>query len=80
MVKARYNGPSDDLYFVDGRIYEVTCMFTNIPCYGIIDEVGDNSLVLKEGFTIVEGSEEDLDWYEADQKTFKDVLVHKGKH
>ncbi len=80
MVKARYNGPSNDLFFVDARIYEVVCMFINIPYYVVIDEVGDDSLMPKEYFTIVEGSEDDLDWYDTDKKTLKDVLVHKGKH
>ncbi len=80
MVKARYNGPSDELYFVDGKVYEVTCMYIDSPSYCVIDEVGDNSFVSKEGFTIVEGSEEDLDWYKVDQTTLEEILVHKGKH
>lgn len=62
IVKARYNGPSDELYFVDGRIYEVRGILriNNGKLYGVVDEVGDCSLCYKDGFTIVEGSEEDL--------------------
>ncbi len=80
MVKARYNGPSDDLYLIDNNIYEVISVEADISAYVVVDEVGDHSVVPKDCFTIVEGSEEDLDWYETDQTTLEDILVHKGKH
>ena len=82
-MKVRYNGPSDELYFVDGQIYEVVASLHNHQHYGVIDEVGDVSLVETDGFTIVEGSIEDVDWYESRPVPGKDYcedyLVHKGK-
>lgn len=78
MVKARYNGPSDECYFIDGNTYEITLSYAD-DFYQAIDELGDESLVYKDGFTIVEGSEEELDHYEPDPNTDRDILVRLGK-
>ncbi len=78
-MKVRYNGPSDEDVFVNGRVYEVKKMFYN-AIYAAIDEDGDCSPIEKSEAAIVEGSEEDLDWYDHDPKNpIKDILVHKGK-
>jgi hypothetical protein len=77
MVKARYNGETDELIFIDGNIYEVTKIrkIGNELYYGLIDEVGDCCPCTKDFITIVEGNEDDLPVYEYDQKTDKIVRI-----
>lgn len=77
MVKVRYNGESDELTFIDGNVYEVQIArrIGNEIYYGIVDEVGDRDLCAKDGFTFVEGSEEDLPLYEEDEKTHKLIRI-----
>lgn len=79
-MKVRYNGPTDEFIFVDGRVYEAKLMLLYSETYGVIDEDGDCSPMEKSEATIVEGSEEDLDWYDWDPNDpNKEILVHKGK-
>ena len=80
MVKVRYNGPSDELYFIDGKEYELVKIHkvNGDTYYSVIDEVGDPSFVTQDGFTIIEGTEEDVDWYETDKETLMDVLLRKS--
>ena len=76
-MKAKYIGQTDELCYINGKIYEVDCIMFN-DCYVVEDEVGDFALRSKEDFEIVEGTEDELDVYDQDPKTFQNFIVKKG--
>ena len=82
MIQGIYHGPTDEIMetFIDGNTYDVAFMFTDIPYYAVIDGEGDRVLMDKNSITLVNATDEDLDWYITDQTTLERVLVHKGKN
>lgn len=55
IMKAKYNGISDPIYFIKDKIYDVVGLVNGLPNhYRIIDETGEDYVYSLKNFEIVE--------------------------